>query len=483
MKTNILMAILLMINSLTMAQERSAKVVLQLSSLTNSDSISIVAERYGQLSTRSDRTEAVYTAALKGKSAQFKIPVFDHPMRFQIRLDSKEPAAVKYGPGLFNLQTSFYFLENGDDILIRETNGHIECSGHGYEKIQLIDELNKLASRYGSPGSYNDHGKIKAYLDSRDTLFLEQVALVKKSRDLISPEMRSLLQAEVTGNYLSRFNILFNALKRSEWMKDSISTYRQQNRVSLDTARLNDEPVMGYSASYPFGLLAEYQLDSVVLANKAFDLAKCYHYFKSNYDGYLRERVIMELIYNNKRQETDIAGLCKDALTYFENRDFRDGLEALLKVRKDRDVIYQFSLTDKKGNKIPLSAYKGKILFLDFWFTGCGSCLHMPPVIKNVMAKLAGEPVVYLSISIDRSKAIWLKNARSGAYTTAGEVDLYTEGLGIEHPITKYFDITGAPTIILFDKQGRFVDLPEPAAARRDNGKRIIEIIKGQLAR
>jgi len=465
-----------------MAQERSAKIALQLSGLTNSDSISIVAERYGQLSTRSDRTEAVYTAALKGKAAQFKVPAFDHPMRFQIRLDSKEPASVKYSPGILGLQTSFYFLEDGDDITISETKGHITFSGQGKEKFRLIEEMNKAASKYGYPGSYTEHNKIKAFLDSRDTLFLEQISLIKKNSALISPEMRSLLKAEVTGNYLSRFNILFNALKRAEWLKDSIGSYRQQKKMNLDTAGLNNEPVMLYSANYPFGLLASYQLDSVILAKKAFDLNKCYHYFKTHYDGYLRERIIMELIYNNKRQETDIAGLCKDALMYFENEDFREGLKALLKVRKDRDVIYKFSLTDTKGNKVPLAAFKGKILFLDFWFTGCGSCLHMPPVIKNVMNNLSGKPVVYLSISIDRSKATWLKNARSGAYTTAGEIDLYTDGLGIEHPITKYFDITGAPTIILFDQQGGFVDLPEPAAARRDNGKRIIEIIRKQLA-
>ncbi|AMR29933.1 hypothetical protein A0256_00140 [Mucilaginibacter sp. PAMC 26640] len=481
MKKNSITILLLIISTLTLAQNRTARITLEISSLKKSDSISIIIEKYGQLNTQLAKTEKEYRSKLAGSVAQFSIPVSDFPLRFQIRLDKKESDSVKYSPVIFKLQTSFYLLEGGDDFRITQKSDQLYFSGKGNEKLKLIDDLNEISLKYGLPKSYSDFNDVKSYLNQRETLFQEQQALIDVTKSLISKELSCLLKAEVTGNYLSRNNVLFSAAKRSEWLKDSLRSYRKLRRPVLDTNQINGHRTMLYTSNYPFGLLAEYQLDSVVLKKVPFNLLRCYNFFKSHFNGYLRERIITELLYENKRQEANIAGLCIDALSYFRNKEFREGLEDILKVRKDRNVIYNFSLADASGKKVPLSTFKGKVLFLDFWFTGCGSCRLMPPVIKNVMSTFAGKPVVFLSISIDKSKALWMKNANSGIYTTPGEIDLYTEGLGIDHPITRYFDITGAPTLILFDTEGKFVELPDPATCRRDNGVRLNEIIQKQL--
>ena len=57
-----------------------------------------------------------------------------------------------------------------------------------------------------------------------------------------------------------------------------------------------------------------------------------------------------------------------------------------------------FSLPDIDGNKITLSALKGKTVLLDFWGTWCHACISGIPELKQAAAKYADRLVV---VSID----------------------------------------------------------------------------------
>lgn len=44
---------------------------------------------------------------------------------------------------------------------------------------------------------------------------------------------------------------------------------------------------------------------------------------------------------------------------------------------KSGALVYNFSYEDAQGNEVQLSDFKGKWVWIDIWFTGCGACQYV----------------------------------------------------------------------------------------------------------
>lgn len=63
-----------------------------------------------------------------------------------------------------------------------------------------------------------------------------------------------------------------------------------------------------------------------------------------------------------------------------------------------------FSLHDIQNNqKITLSDYHGKVIYLDFWASWCSSCAKALPLFKKWQQEL-GEDFVVISVNVDEDK-------------------------------------------------------------------------------
>ena len=65
-----------------------------------------------------------------------------------------------------------------------------------------------------------------------------------------------------------------------------------------------------------------------------------------------------------------------------------------------------FTLTDLKGKPCTLSALKGKIVVLNFWFTTCPGCIQEIPELNKLKKKYAQKGVVFLALGLDNEKTI-----------------------------------------------------------------------------
>jgi hypothetical protein len=66
--------------------------------------------------------------------------------------------------------------------------------------------------------------------------------------------------------------------------------------------------------------------------------------------------------------------------------------------------------------------------------------------------------VIFISVSVDVSKDLWLKSIETKQYTQPDSdkvINLHTGGVGSRHPIIKHYNIAGYPRPLLIGKDGR----------------------------
>lgn len=125
-----------------------------------------------------------------------------------------------------------------------------------------------------------------------------------------------------------------------------------------------------------------------------------------------------------------------------------------------------FTVQDKSGSPLTLSAYRGKVVVLDFWATWCGPCQRSLPHTNAVAKQFAGKDVVVLAVNVWDSKTAfdgWLpKHPEYDAITFA--LDPTTQhGQDVA---TRLYKVSGIPTQYVIGKNGKiqtsFVGYGEP---------------------
>lgn len=66
----------------------------------------------------------------------------------------------------------------------------------------------------------------------------------------------------------------------------------------------------------------------------------------------------------------------------------------------------EFSGIDLDGNKVASTALKGKVVVLNFWFTGCAPCVAEIPRLNALVAKFVGRDVEFIAISTDSAERL-----------------------------------------------------------------------------
>ncbi|MCW3087591.1 MAG: hypothetical protein JWQ78_977, partial [Sediminibacterium sp.] len=125
--------------------------------------------------------------------------------------------------------------------------------------------------------------------------------------------------------------------------------------------------------------------------------------------------------------------------------------------------LYPFSLPDISGKLVSNEDLKGRAVFLDLWFTGCTACIKLHRALKPVKSAVKGDPdIVFLSISIDTDRQKWLKSVDGGLYTDKESINLYTAGMGNNHPFLRHYHFTACPKTMVIDAAGKIFSADPP---------------------
>lgn len=128
------------------------------------------------------------------------------------------------------------------------------------------------------------------------------------------------------------------------------------------------------------------------------------------------------------------------------------------------EEAFDFTAFDKNGNKVKLSDFAGKFVFIDNWASWCGPCLRHRPSVLELSRQFADQDeIVFLMVSVDAKERDWKRYFTRKAEDPAPAADLLVEN-GMEETYGDRYNIRFIPKYVLIDPNGKIVDanLPEP---------------------
>jgi len=136
-----------------------------------------------------------------------------------------------------------------------------------------------------------------------------------------------------------------------------------------------------------------------------------------------------------------------------------------------KDAIMEISGTTIEGKKFDWSAYRGKVVLIDFWFMGCRPCVAELPILQGLYEGYRGQKLEIIGITVDRNAEELKKFLQERKIPW---VHLYQVG---EHrqPTVERYGITSFPTYVVVNKEGKVVSLTTEAKE--------LDSVVGQLLR
>ena len=107
----------------------------------------------------------------------------------------------------------------------------------------------------------------------------------------------------------------------------------------------------------------------------------------------------------------------------------------------------QFTLLN--GSQVSFSQYEGKLLFVEAFYTGCGYCIDLHPILVNLFESY-GSTIQMVSLAIWPNRdTLQTLNTFNQEYPIAWDL-----GLDSDASFKESYGITGTPTSFLFDSNG-----------------------------
>jgi thiol-disulfide isomerase/thioredoxin len=100
------------------------------------------------------------------------------------------------------------------------------------------------------------------------------------------------------------------------------------------------------------------------------------------------------------------------------------------------------------GAEDSLSAYRGRVVLIDFWATWCRPCVDVLPELRELVAELPADRFTLLAISVDEQ----LETVT--AFREREPMPWTNWHAGIDSDIARAWDVRGFPTYVLVDEDG-----------------------------
>lgn len=379
----------------------------------------------------------------------------------------------KYIP--LNALNNLFILEDRDNIRCSVSAKEIRFSGEGSEKYSyLIKASDKSIDPIVSSGKALDyfHGhnyekfiyEKKYQIDSLFSVLNQKLDLIKP---LLSKDAYQLIQADNWARQNEKFlNNLIGITTNinnpdPEYYRSFVRVYRDFLE-HFSSGQFSPE-ILEKSYSYCAFLYEKEKWDIILKANPNLrgenritfkDLTEA---VISNNSGSIRDKTMLIAFNKEFRARPGARDCIQLAIDSATDGKYRNELEKF-KVALIGSA-FPFAMPDKNGKIHRLADFKGKLIVMDFWFTGCHPCMELAKAMKPIVEHYRSDPnIVFITVSIDgrKKKEIWLTSLKEQDYTSDDEINLLAED-GIRSAMIKYYNIMAYPTLFIISKDGKML--------------------------
>lgn len=417
-----------------------------------------------------------YSFRLSAKNTKLIIPLNNRTTYGRIiYLGNKTQASLP-----LNHDNNLFLFQAGDTVEMRLSNIRLGCSFYGkdapkYNCMYEVSNHNEI-----NYAEFNCLCKLKefhqAYLSlikSRDSLYNFQCNLLKKYMKNISTEILNLIKidcwADCNHQMVSACNTPFVAF-------DNVRYEAAQSFFFKYYGVYNDPPF-----NYPPLLVKSYKYADYLLDRElAFIVISKYsasgNYIKkikfkdidkainSHYNvGTLRDKLKLLAFYNiDWGRQNDYVDFIDKAIHQAKDQKFRIALINFKKSHSIGEKTYAFAMPDPTGRIYSLKDFEGKIVVIDFWFTGCRGCTKMAIALKPIISEYKSKPnIVFVSVCIDRNKSTWQSSLKQEIYASKDEINLF-EGMNGDSPFLKYYNVEEYPTLFVIGQDSKMLTITPP---------------------
>ena len=107
-----------------------------------------------------------------------------------------------------------------------------------------------------------------------------------------------------------------------------------------------------------------------------------------------------------------------------------------------------FSLPDKSGTMLSLSAFSGQVVLLNFWASWCGPCREEMPLLDALQQRYESLGFTMLGINVEEDSSAADRFLQS---TPVSFPILYDR----ENSVSKLYDVIAMPSTVLIGRDGR----------------------------
>ena len=117
-----------------------------------------------------------------------------------------------------------------------------------------------------------------------------------------------------------------------------------------------------------------------------------------------------------------------------------------------------FVLKDAKHREFRLTDFKGRYLLIDVWGIYCSPCIREIPIFNELKTEFKGANISFVQINLDATEDLWIKKMKE---LNMNGVQLLANN-GWKSEFRKAYKIDVIPTVILIDREGKFIDARAP---------------------
>ncbi|PKL80489.1 MAG: hypothetical protein CVV25_04065 [Ignavibacteriae bacterium HGW-Ignavibacteriae-4] len=142
------------------------------------------------------------------------------------------------------------------------------------------------------------------------------------------------------------------------------------------------------------------------------------------------------------------------------------------------DFPPDFLINENGDNEFSLSDLRGKVVFLEFWRTGCSFCRESIPSLVSAYSIIDNDDFIVITITTDRSLNVSQSSVKDFLEKFGMDewINIY-DGNTISSSIANHYSIIGTPTSYLIGKDGKVVSSLHPKSSNFE------EVINSELAK